>query len=244
MPPSALSCATDEAAAGLISLSVVVPVLDEARELSALLPDLVAAGAQVVVVDGGSRDGSVAAARAVAGVEVVEGRPPRSRQMNQGAARARGDVLMFLHADARPPADFPGLIHEALARGHVAGGAFALALDEDCLPARLVAAGANLRTRLTGHPYGDQGIFVRRHLFTAMGGYADLPFLEDLEFVMRLRKKGLVRLLPQTVCVSARRWRAQGYLRTTWRNAVLATWFYLGLDASRFSHWRDPCHRG
>ena len=227
----------------MTSLSVIVPVLDEARELSALLPCLVAAGVQVVVVDGGSRDGSVAVARAVAGVEVLEGRPPRSRQMNQGAARARGDVLLFLHADARPPADFAGLMKRALAHGNVAGGAFALAIDDERPLARLVAAGANLRTRLTGHPYGDQGIFVRRHLFTAMGGYADLPFLEDLEFVVRLRKKGRVCLLPQAVRVSARRWQAQGYLRTTWRNTVLATWFYLGLDAGRFSHWLDPRRR-
>ncbi len=237
------SCATDATATGLTSLTVVVPVLDEARELSSLLPGLVAAGAQVVVVDGGSRDDSVAVARAVGGVDVIEGRPPRSRQMNQGAAQARGDVLLFLHADARPPVDFAGLIERALAHEHVAGGAFALAIDDDRTAARLVAAGANLRTRLTGHPYGDQGIFVGRHLFQAMGGYADLPFLEDLEFVVRLRKQGTVRLLPQAVRVSARRWQAQGYLRTTWRNAVLATWFYLGLDASRFGHWLKPCRR-
>ena len=236
-------CATDAAAAGLTSLTVVVPVLDEAGELSALLPGLMAAGAQVVVVDGGSRDDSVAVARSVAGVDVIEGRPPRSRQMNQGAVQAHGDVLLFLHADARPPADFAGLIERALAQENVAGGAFALAIDDDRSAARLVAAGANLRTRLTGHPYGDQGIFVRRHLFQAMGGYADLPFLEDLEFVVRLRKQGTVCLLPQAVRVSARRWQAQGYLRTTWRNTVLATWFYLGLDASRFGHWLAPCRR-
>lgn len=227
----------------MTALSVVVPVLDEARELATLLPCLVAAGVQVVVVDGGSRDDSVAVARAVAGVEVLAGRPPRSRQMNQGAARARGEVLLFLHADARPPADFAGLMKRSLAHGAVAGGAFSLAIDENRPAARLVAAGANLRTRLTGHPYGDQGIFVRRHLFQAMGGYADVPFLEDLEFVVRLRKKGRVCLLPETVRVSARRWQANGYLRTTWRNAVLATWFYLGLDASRFAHWLEPCRR-
>lgn len=227
----------------MTALSVIIPVLDEAGELSAVLPDLVAAGVQVVVVDGGSSDTSVAVARAVHGVEVVEGRPPRSRQMNLGADRARGEVLLFLHADARLPEGFAGLVQRALIQQNVAGGAFALAIDDDRRAARLVSAGANLRTRLTGHPYGDQAIFVRRRLFADMGGYADLPFMEDLEFVVRLRKEGRVCLLPQAVRVSARRWQAHGYLRTTWRNAVLATWFYLGLDTSRFRHWLDPCRR-
>jgi rSAM/selenodomain-associated transferase 2 len=199
---------------------------------------------QVLVVDGGSRDGSVAAARAVPGVQVLEGAAPRAGQMNQGAAAAVGQALLFLHADAILPPQFARLIHQALADPAVAGGAFALALDDSRLRARVVSRGANLRTRLTGHPYGDQALFVRRDLFQEMGGFMPWPYLEDLEFARRLRRRGRLCLLPQAVTVSARRWRAQGYLRTTWRNTVLATWFYLGLDARRFSHWLAPYREG
>jgi rSAM/selenodomain-associated transferase 2 len=186
----------------------------------------------------------VAVARAVPGVLVLEGPAPRARQMNQGAAAAVGQALLFLHADAIPPLGFARLIREALQDPAVAGGAFALALDDARFRARVVSRGANLRTRLTGHPYGDQAIFVRCHLFQDMGGFKPWPFLEDLEFARRLKRLGRLRLLPQAVTVSARRWRAQGYLRTTWRNTVLATWFYLGLDAGRFGHWLAPHREG
>jgi rSAM/selenodomain-associated transferase 2 len=227
-----------------ISLSVIVPVLDEAARLQTLLPVLVQEDVQVLVVDGGSGDESVAVAGSVPGVQVVIGATPRARQMNLGAAQARGRALMFLHADTLPPPGFAGLIQQALDDAAVVGGAFSLALDDARLRARLVSRGANVRTRLTGHPYGDQAIFVRRDLFHEMGGFRPWPFLEDLDFARRLKGRGRLHLLPQAVTVSARRWRAQGYLRTTWRNTVLATWFYLGLDAARFERWLAPHREG
>jgi len=227
-----------------LSLSVIVPVLNEAARLQSLLPGLVPGDAEILVVDGGSRDESVAVAAAVPGVKVVAGEAPRARQMNLGAAQARGQVLIFLHADSVPPPGFAGLIREALNDPAVIGGAFSLALDDHRMRARLVARGANLRTWLTGHPYGDQAIFVRRQFFQELGGFRPWPFLEDLDFASRLKGRGRLHLIPQAVTVSARRWRAQGYLRTTWRNTVLATWFYLGLDAARFERWLAPHREG
>jgi rSAM/selenodomain-associated transferase 2 len=224
----------------LASVSVIIPALDEARALPVLLPALAAAGAQVIVVDGGSTDGTVAAVSAVAGVRLVQAAPPRAAQMNAGAACATGDALLFLHADARPPGGFMDDIVAALSDPAVVGGAFALAIDDPRPAARLVAWGANLRTRLTGHPYGDQGIFVRRPIFAALGGYAALPFMEDLEFSARLRRRGRLRLLRTPVVVSARRWRAQGYARTTFRNTVIAACYYLGIDPSPLAHWVAP----
>ena len=223
-------------------LSVIIPTLDEERHLPGLLPVLVEAGAQVIVADGGSSDRTVAAARAVGGVHVVQAGRPRAAQMNAGAARAAGDVLLFLHADARPPPGFPGLIGQALADPDAVGGAFELAIDDERTAARLVAWGANLRTRITGRPYGDQGIFVRRAVFAALGGFAPLPFMEDLEFSGRLRRRGKVKLVRPPVLVSARRWRAQGYARTTYRNTVVAACYYLGIDTSPLAHWAEP-HR-
>ncbi len=224
----------------MTALSVIVPALDEERHLPGLLRRVTGAGVEVIVVDGGSSDGTVAAARRAVGTVVLEARPPRAAQMNAGAARATGDALLFLHADVRPPEGFAGLLVEALADPEVVGGAFALAIDDDRLAARVVARGANLRTRLTGHPYGDQGIFVRREVFQALGGFAPLPFLEDLEFSGRLRRRGRIALLPAPVTVSARRWRAAGYARTTFRNAIIAACYYLGIDPSPLARWVEP----
>lgn len=221
-------------------LTTIVPCLDEEAHLATLLPTLTAAGERVIVVDGGSRDGSVPLARGMIGVEVLETTPPRSHQMNRGAAAATGEALLFLHADAVPPPAFARCIATALADPAVAGGAFDLALDAPGLAPWLVARGASWRSRLTGRPYGDQGIFVRRSVFDAMGGFVPWPLLEDLEFTHRLRRHGRVCLLRQRVTVSARRWQAQGYLRTTLRNVVLAGCFYLGIDPGPFARWAAP----
>jgi rSAM/selenodomain-associated transferase 2 len=220
------------------ALTVIVPVLDEEALLPALLNRLVHHAVQVVVVDGGSRDRTCQVAREISGIQVIQGTAPRASQMNQGAAAAEGQVLMFLHADGMPPAGFPDLIHQALEDPQVAGGAFSLALDDAGLRARLVSRGANLRTWITGHPYGDQALFVRRSVFQEMRGFRPWPYLEDLDFVRRLQQQGRLRILSEVVTVSARRWQAQGYLRTTWHNTILATWLYLGLDAARFARWR------
>lgn len=225
------------------SLTVIVPCLDEEAHLAALLPALVASGARVIVVDGGSRDGSVAIARGVDGVELLQSAPPRSLQMNRGAAEATGEALLFLHADAVPPPGFVAAIGAALADPAVAGGAFNLAIDAPGLAPWMVARGASVRSCLTRSPYGDQGIFVRTAVFTAMGGFAPWPLLEDLEFTHRLRRHGRVRLLRERVTVSARRWLAQGYARTTLRNAVLAGCFYLGIDPRPLAHWVAPVRK-
>lgn len=224
----------------LISLCVVIPALDEERVLPRLLEVVVRESVPAIVVDGGSGDATLEVARSFPGVEVAAGRPPRASQMNLGAARAGGDALLFLHADAVPPAGFAARVADALADPRVVGGAFDLEIDAPGVAARLISRGASLRSRLTRSPYGDQGIFVRRGVFDAMGGYAPLPFLEDLDFTHRLHCRGRVVLLRQRMRVSARRWEASGYLRTTVRNAVLAGCFYLGVDTAPLARWVGP----
>ncbi|MFQ5719287.1 MAG: TIGR04283 family arsenosugar biosynthesis glycosyltransferase [Acidobacteriota bacterium] len=225
-------------------LTVIVPCLDEQVHLASLLPELARSGARVIVVDGGSSDESVALARSVRGIEVIESTPPRAAQMNEGAARAGSPALMFLHADAVPPPDFAAQVETTLADPEVAGGAFALGIDAPGVAAWVVSRGATLRSRITRTPYGDQGIFVRQSVFAALGGFAPWPFMEDLEFTHRLKRAGRIRLLPERVTVSARRWRAQGYARTTLHNTILAACFYLGIEPLRFARWVEPVREG
>lgn len=225
-------------------LDVVIPALDEERLLPRLLAALAGEDCRVVVVDGGSRDATVERARAFPGVEVMAAPPPRGVQMNHGAARGSAPALLFLHADTLPPSGVAARIAAALADPRVAGGAFDLEIEAAHPAARLVGWAASWRSRLTRRPYGDQGLFVRRAVFEAMGGFAPLPVLEDLDFAHRLTRRGRIVFLRPPVRVSARRWEASGYARTTLRNAVLAGCFYCGVDARRLARWTAPVRDG
>lgn len=212
-------------------LSIVVPVLDEAggiaTHLAALAP-LRTRGAEVIVVDGGSTDGT--AERALAGADRVLAAPRgRASQMNAGARRAAGDVLLFLHCDTWLPEGADALIARALASGRV-WGRFDVRIEgrHPLLP--LVAMLMNARSRLTGIATGDQGIFATREAFEAVGGYADLPLMEDIVLSRELRRLSRPACLRHKVVTSGRRWERYGCLRT-----ILVMWrlrlsFYLGAD--------------
>ncbi|HSM81129.1 MAG TPA: TIGR04283 family arsenosugar biosynthesis glycosyltransferase, partial [Nodosilinea sp.] len=196
------------------TVSVVIPTLNEAHNLPRVLEALPAAkGVEVIVVDGGSTDSTLKIA-ADWGARVVVSAPGRSRQMNQGAAVATGPMLLFLHADTRLPEGFDGAIREALTQPGVVAGAFRLAIDGPGRGLRWVERGVNVRSRLFHMPYGDQGIFLNAEVFHRLGGFPDLPMMEDFELVRRLRKLGKVAIAPQTVITSDRRWRTLGILRT------------------------------
>ena len=208
-------------------LSVVVPALDEATQIAAAVAS--ARGPhvdEVIVVDGGSRDDTAALARA-AGATVIEARRGRARQMNAGAMRAAGEVLLFLHADTRLPSGFDAAVCAALADPAVAGGRFDLRLEPGSPFLDLTAALINLRSRLTGIATGDQALFVRREVFAAMGGFADIPLMEDVAFTRALKRHGRLAALRQRVTTSSRRWLRHGPLRT-----VLLMWWL------RFLYWR------
>ncbi len=208
-------------------LSVVIPALDEAAQIDAALGS--ARGprvCEVIVVDGGSRDATAARARD-AGALVVAADRGRARQMNAGAALAGGDVLLFLHADTRLPPAFDAAVDAALADPAVVGGRFDLRLDPGSPFLDLTATLINLRSRLTGIATGDQALFVRRGIFEAMGGFEDIPLMEDVAFTRALRRRGRVARLRQRVTTSSRRWQQHGPLRT-----VLLMWWL------RFLYWR------
>ena len=196
-------------------LSIVVPVLDEAGGIAATLQALApmrGRGVEVIVVDGGSTDATVAAATPCA--DRVLRRPRgRARQMNAGAAAASADTLLFLHADTRLPAHADRIVAAALERG-ATWGRFDVRIDGRAGLLKLVAALMNLRSRATGIATGDQAMFVRRGVFERVGGFPDQPLMEDIELSRRLRALGPPACLRAKAVTSGRRWEQRGVWRT------------------------------
>ncbi len=212
-------------------LSIVIPVLDEAEQLEerlARLAPLRRRGIEIIVVDGGSRDGSRARAEASADLVLVAPRG-RGSQMNAGAARAAGDTLLFLHADTVLPADADALIGTALAGGS-AWGRFdvRIAGRHPLLP--MVAAMMNRRSRLTGIATGDQAIFVTRDAFARVGGYPDIPLMEDIALTRALKRLGRPACIARPVATSGRRWETHGVFRTILLMWRLRAAYFLGAE--------------
>jgi rSAM/selenodomain-associated transferase 2 len=225
------------ALAGDPPLSVIIPTLNEAAHIDAVIGDLLRGDVQeVIVVDGGSCDDTLQRA-AVHGVRTCQGPAGRARQMNQGAALAQGTYFFFLHADSRLPPGFDGVIRRVLADGGVAAGAFSLGIAGEAAGLRMVTGGANLRSRLFGMPYGDQGIFLRAARFQRCGGFPDLPIMEDFALMRRLRREGRIVTVPEQILTSSRRWRRQGILRTTLINQAIIAAYLLGVSPKRLRRW-------
>lgn len=218
-------------------VSVVVPVLDEARALPGALDRLAALPGrfEVVVADGGSRDGTVAAARAhPLRPLVIVARRGRGAQMNAGAAHARGELLVFLHADTALPADAYASLTRALRDRRVVGGDFALRFEGGGRFARTLAAWRTVERRL-GVFYGDSAIWVRALAFARLDGYRELEIMEDYDFARRLGRLGATVCLPGPVVTSARRWRALGIPRTVATWTVIRWLFLAGVPARRLA---------
>ena len=222
-----------------MTLSVVVPALDEAANLAQLLPDLARTcpGAEVIVVDGGSRDGTAAAVAGRPGARLLAGARGRARQMNAGAREAGGDVLLFLHADTRLPEGAASAIAEALAAPAVVGGRFDVRFDSPRRILRVVAWFMNARSRTTSICTGDQAIFVRRADFEAVGGYPDIPLMEDIELCRRLKARGRLAALRARVTTSARKWEREGPLRTIGLMWALRLLQFCGVAPARLHRW-------
>src|SRR5262245_60314282 len=215
-----------------MSLSIIIPALNEsaiiADTLQALAP-LRGRGAEVIVVDGGSADDTVARCRPLADLVLVAPRG-RALQMNAGGARARGTVLLFLHADSVPPADTDALIVDGMNRTRRSWGRFDVRIAGTHPLLRLVEWAMNLRSRWTGVATGDQGMFVTRSLYTAAGGFPEIPLMEDVALTKRLKRFGPPLCLKHRITTSARRWEKNGVLSTIvlmWR---LRLAYWLGAD--------------
>ncbi|HEY8123176.1 MAG TPA: TIGR04283 family arsenosugar biosynthesis glycosyltransferase [Myxococcota bacterium] len=218
-------------------IAVVIPARDEEERIAAAVRSAREAGAEVIVVDGGSRDATVQRAEH-AGARVLACAPGRARQLAFGAESARAaDALVFLHADTTLPAGWAARVEAVLADPRVAGGAFAFRFAERGALLRLVELGVKLRLALARLPYGDQALFVRASVLRALGGVPQAPIMEDLDLVRGIRAHGRLALLPEAVTTSARRYRARGVLRTFARNAVALAAWSLGLDRARVAAW-------
>lgn len=195
-------------------VSVVIPTLNEADTIERTLACVRQAGeCEIIIVDGGSDDGTLEIVRKSAD-RVLSAQRGRACQMNAGAQVATGETILFLHADTLPPAGFPHLIEQALTDPDVVGGRFDVDLDAPGWPFRMIGALMNIRSRLTHIATGDQGIFVRRETFESIGGYPELDIMEDLELSRQLKRAGKVACLRNRVRTSARRWQKHGVTKT------------------------------
>lgn len=215
--------------------AVIIPALNEADQIGGAIAS--AAGAHVILADGGSTDETAAIAQR-AGASVVVETGGRGRQANAGAAAAialGATALLFLHADSQLPPDWMPAAIRALDQPDVALGAFSLRIADARVQERVVAAGANLRSRLLRLPYGDQALFLRQDMFGALGGFRALPIMEDFDLVRRAGRIGRVLTLPQRVTTSPRRWRRMGTLRSVALNQAMLAGWSLGIAPDRLA---------
>jgi rSAM/selenodomain-associated transferase 2 len=212
-----------------MKLSIIIPVLNEAHGLEDFLEHLLPLhlqGAQILLIDGGSEDGSPAIAERL-GFTLLRSAKGRARQMNAGAATATGDLLLFLHADTQLPENAWPLIRRALADGLHSWGRFDVRIEGTHFMLPIIAALMNLRSRWSGIATGDQAIFVTRAAFENIGGFPEQPLMEEIELSRRLLKLSRPACIKQPVTTSGRRWESHGVWRT-----IFLMW------RLRFAYWR------
>lgn len=221
-------------------ISVIIPVLNEAATIGATLEHLLhrSERPEIIVVDGGSTDETVASAERYA--KVLPAPQGRAVQMNHGASLAKGDILLFLHADTRLPAGALSALEEAMTDPRVVGGRFKVRLDSPRPIFRVIESSINLRDRLFRGFTGDQAIFVRASVFRQLGGYRPLPLMEDLDLGTRLCRCGHVVLLPLAVTTSARRWERRGVISTVVLMWLLRASYLLGVSPHTISRFYPP----
>jgi rSAM/selenodomain-associated transferase 2 len=214
-----------------VKLSVVVPMLNEEHAISTALHALRvgAPSAEIICVDGGSTDTTIAVARLLCD-SLISASRGRAHQMNAGTAISHGDVLAFVHADTIVPRDFARQIEAALGDTSVVGGRFDIKLADPALAYRLLGWLISTRSRLMRSATGDQAIFVRREIFEQLGGFADIELCEDIDFVRRMRPTGHIACIRASVTTSARRWQQRGLFRTILRMWTIKSLFLLGVS--------------
>jgi rSAM/selenodomain-associated transferase 2 len=226
-------------------IGVVIPTLNEVEFLPALLDDLgrVLVPLDIVIADGGSSDGTLAVASG-AGVGAIVAPRGRARQMNAGARAVAGNWLLFLHADSRlPPHARRALLHAVVDEPQLEAAVFGFSIDLPPGWKRFIEVGQVLRQRMYGLAYGDQGLLIRRELFETVGGYPDMPLLEDVAALRALRRRARIRTLPAAIVTSGRRYQRDGVLRTWLRHTAIIFLYFLGVRPQHLLRWHDGSSR-
>ena len=224
------------------TFTIVIPTLNEARVIGHTLQLTLQRGFDdIVVIDGGSTDGTATLIQAVAArsqsVRLLSSAPGRARQLNAGAAAASGEVLLFLHADSYLPAAAKRLIEQALADPSVVGGRFDVRFDRPSMWGGIISTLMNVRSRITRISTGDQAIFVRRPIFERLGGYSDIPIMEDIDFSTRLKQAGRTAAIRDRVITSFRRWERDGPFRTILLMWSLRFLYWIGISPHRLARF-------
>jgi rSAM/selenodomain-associated transferase 2 len=229
--------------AAIERISIIIPVLNEVVTIKeALASTYPSNNVEVIVVDGGSIDGTVELVQSL-DVKVLSVSAGRACQMNVGALAAKGEILLFLHADTRLPSEFDMMVRAALkppkqkGRKAPVAGAFALQIDASLRSLRLIEWGVNWRSRFWQMPYGDQAIFLKAETFHQMGGFEELPIMEDFELMRRLKRLGSIVLIPLPVVTSARRWLKKGIIQTTLTNQIIIFAYLLRVSPQQLVRW-------
>ncbi len=230
------------------TISIIIPTLNEAKNIQLTLATInTATDIEVIVVDGGSEDDTVAITKQyckqnagdgdIKSIKIISGYRGRALQMNAGAAAATGEILLFLHADTRLPAEFDVMVRKIfsapISKSKIVAGAFTLKIDAKGMGLRLVEWGVKLRSHLWQMPYGDQAIFLKKQTFEEIGGFPELPIMEDFELIGRLKSLGKITIVPVPVVTSARRWLQKGIFQTTLINQIVIIAYFLGVSPQR-----------
>ena len=219
-----------------MDVTIVIPVLNEADRIEKILQSLV--GYDVIVVDGGSEDSTIAIVRQY-DVTILTWTKGRASQMNAGAERAEGDQLLFLHADTILPQDW-AVVLENMSKLNKVWGRFDVDFDDCSVVFKVIARMMNFRSRLTGVCTGDQGMFVKRSLFYEIGGFANIPLMEDIELSKRLRKFSKPYCSTSKLTTSSRRWRQNGILKTILLMWWLRFLYFFGVSPSNLAKQYYP----
>ncbi|BAZ79780.1 glycosyl transferase family protein [Sphaerospermopsis kisseleviana NIES-73] len=218
-------------------ISIIIPTLNEANNIKAAITSTQSSiNVEVIVVDGGSNDGTPTIAQFL-GATVISSAPGRAIQMNTGAAIASGEILLFLHADTRLPQGFDTMIRTALQQPGIIAGAFALRIDAPHWGLRLVEWGVKLRSHFYQLPYGDQAIFLTKIAFAEVGNFPQIPIMEDFELITCLKRISKVQIIDVPVITSPRRWLKKGIFKTTLLNQIIVLAYLLGVSPERIRKW-------
>ncbi len=216
-------------------ISVIIPTLNEEDNVGGCIESILSEGAayEIIVSDGGSKDKTVERAERHEGIKTIRTESGRGKQMNKGAASARGDIFLFLHADTYLERGWYGEIISCLCDPSAAGGAFTLRIDSPERYYRIIEYWVKFRCGVFKLPYGDQGIFVRREIFEKMGGYKNIPLMEDVDLVGRMKKAGKIRMLRKKAFTHSRKWEKEGWIRRSFFNQMIMIGYRFGADPER-----------